>query len=85
MLQTLKLQGFDYDRYRGMPSLIGVAGAMRGKDYAFVAESYETTVLDAGFVIHPVRDIGIAANAVFRWRSSDENPAPVRFLEALHG
>ena len=84
MLQTLKLQGFDYDRYRGMPSLIGVAGAMRGKDYAFVAESYEATVLDAGFVIRPIRDIGIAANAVFRWRSGDENPALVRFLEALH-
>jgi transcriptional regulator with XRE-family HTH domain len=85
MLQTLKLQGFDYDRYRGMPSLIGVAAAMRGKDYAFVAESYETTVRDAGFLVRPVRDIGIAADAVLRWRKGDENPALVRFLQALHG
>jgi transcriptional regulator with XRE-family HTH domain len=71
LLQTLKLQGFDYDRYRGLPSLISVAGAMRGKDYAFVSESYETTVQDA--------------SAVFRWRAGDENPALLRFLEALHG
>jgi hypothetical protein len=85
MLQTLKLQGFDYDRYRGMPSLISVAAAMRGEDYAFVAESYETTVRDAGFLIRPVRDIGIASVAALRWRSGDENPALARFLEALHG
>jgi transcriptional regulator with XRE-family HTH domain len=84
MMQTLKLQGFDYDRYRGLPSLFNVAAAMRGKDYAFVSESYVTTVRDAGFVIRPVRDIGIAAHAVFRWRSGDDNPALVRFLEALH-
>jgi transcriptional regulator with XRE-family HTH domain len=85
MLQTLKLQGFDYDRYRGLPSLFSVAAAMRGKDYAFVAESYVASVVDAGFVIRRIRDIGIAAYAVFRWRSGDENPALVRFLEALHG
>jgi hypothetical protein len=58
---------------------------MRGKDYAFVSESYETTVQDAGFLVRPVRDIGIASSAVFRWRSGDENPALLRFLEALHG
>ncbi len=58
---------------------------MRGKDYAFVAESYVTTVIDAGFVVRRVRDIGIAARAVIRWRTGDENPALVRFLEALHG
>jgi hypothetical protein len=57
---------------------------MRGKDYAFVAESYVTTVLDAGFLVRSVRDIGIAAGAVLRWRSGDANPALVRFLEALH-
>jgi DNA-binding XRE family transcriptional regulator len=85
MLQTLKLQGFDYNRYRGLPSLISVAGAMRGKDYAFVSESYETTVQDAGFLLRPVRDIGIASSAVLRWRSGDDNPALLRFLEALHG
>jgi transcriptional regulator with XRE-family HTH domain len=85
MIQTLKLQGFDHDRYHGLPSLFSVAAAMRGKDYAFVAESYVATVRDAGFVVRPVRDIGIAAHAVFRWRSGDENPALVRFLEALHG
>jgi transcriptional regulator with XRE-family HTH domain len=85
MLQTLKLQGFDYDRYRGLPSLLSVAGAMRGKDYAFVSESYETTVQDAGFLVRPVRDIGIASSAVLRWRIGDQNPALLRFLEALHG
>jgi transcriptional regulator with XRE-family HTH domain len=85
MLQSLKIQGFGYDRYLGLPSLISVAATMRGKDYAFVAESYVTTVLDAGFVVRPVRDIGIASHAVFRWRKDDENPALVRFLEALHG
>ena len=85
MLQTLKLQGFDHDRYNGQPSLFSVAAAMRGKDYAFVAESYVSTVLDAGFVVRPVRDIGIAARAVLRWRRGDENPALRRFLEALHG
>jgi transcriptional regulator with XRE-family HTH domain len=85
MVQSLKLQGFGYDRYLGQPSLISVAAAMRGKDYAFVTESYAATVRDAGFLVRPVRDIGIAAGAVLRWRSSDENPALVRFLEALHG
>jgi transcriptional regulator with XRE-family HTH domain len=85
MLQSLKLQGFDYDRYHGMTSLFSVAAAMRGKDYAFVAESYLSMVIDAGFVVRPVRDIGIAARAVFRWRNGDDNPALVRFLEALHG
>jgi transcriptional regulator with XRE-family HTH domain len=85
ILQTLKLQGFDYGRYRGQSSLISVAGAMRGKDYAFVAESYEATVLDAGFILRPIRDVGIAASAVLRWRRDDDNPALVRFLEALHG
>jgi len=85
MLQSLKIQGFAYDRYRGLPSLFSVAAAMRGKDYAFVAESYVTTVVDAGFVVRPVRDIGIASSAVFRWRADDENPALMRFLEALHG
>jgi len=58
---------------------------MRGKDYAFVSESYVATVVDAGFVIRRIRDLGIAAYAVFRWRSGDENPALLRFLEALHG
>jgi transcriptional regulator with XRE-family HTH domain len=85
LLQTLKLQGFSYDRYLGLPSLIGVAGAMRGKDYAFVAESYVKTVVDAGFLVRPIRDLGIVSSAVLRWRSDDENPALVRFLEALHG
>jgi hypothetical protein len=63
---------------------IDVHEIRNGKDYAFVAESYVATVLDAGFVVRPVRDIGIAAFAVFRWRSGDENPALMRFLEALH-
>jgi len=85
MMQTLKLQGFDYDRFLGLPSLFRIAAAMRGKDYAFVSESYVATVVDAGFVIRQVRDIGIAAHAVFRWRRGDENPALVRFLDALHG
>jgi transcriptional regulator with XRE-family HTH domain len=85
MLQTLKLQRFDYNRYRGQPSLMSVASAMRGKDYAFVTESYEATVLDAGFVVRRIHGIGIAAAAVFRWRKGDENPALLRFLEALHG
>jgi transcriptional regulator with XRE-family HTH domain len=84
MRQSLKLQGLGNDSYRGQPSLISVAAAMRGKDYAFVAESYVTTVLDAGFLVRSVRDIGIAAGAVLRWRSGDANPALVRFLEALH-
>ena len=84
MLQTLQLQGFDYGRYQGVTSLINVAATMRGKDYAFVAESYEATVIDAGFVVRPVRDIGIAASAVLRWRNDDDNPALIRFLEALH-
>jgi transcriptional regulator with XRE-family HTH domain len=84
MMQSLKSQGFGYDRYRGLSSLFNVAAAMRGKDYAFVSESYVATVLDAGFVLRPVRDIGIAARAVFRWRAGDENPALIRFLEALH-
>jgi hypothetical protein len=83
--QTLKLQGFSYDRYLGFPSLISVAGAMRGKDYAFVADSYVTTVEDAGFFVRHIRDLGIVSTAVLRWRKDDENPALVRFLEALHG
>jgi hypothetical protein len=58
---------------------------MRGKDYAFVTDSYVTTVEDAGFVVRRIRDMGIASNAVLRWRKDDTNPALVRFLEALHG
>ncbi len=83
--QNLKLQGFDYDRYRGLPSLIVLAATMRNDDYAFVTEGYAGIVQDAGFVVRPVRDVGIAARAVFRWRSGDADPALLRFLEALHG
>jgi len=83
--QTLKLQGFSHDRYRGFSSLISVAGAMRGKDYAFVSDSYVTTVEDAGFFVRRIRDLGIVSSAVLRWRKGDENPALARFLEALHG
>jgi hypothetical protein len=57
---------------------------MRGADYAFVTESYAPIVQDAGFLVRRVRDIGIAASAVFRWRRGDSNPALLRFLEALH-
>jgi transcriptional regulator with XRE-family HTH domain len=85
LMQNLRSQGFSYDRYHGLPSLISVAGAMRGKDYAFVSDSYVTTVQDAGFVVRRIRDMGIASNAVLRWRKADANPALVRFLEALHG
>jgi transcriptional regulator with XRE-family HTH domain len=85
MLQSLKLQGFRSARYRGLHSLIVLAATMRRKDYAFVTESYAATVQDAGFVVRPVRDIGIASAAVFRWRRDDGNPALLRFLEALHG
>jgi transcriptional regulator with XRE-family HTH domain len=81
----LKLQGFGYDRYHGMPSLLALAAAMRATDFAFVTQSYVTTVEAAGFHVRPVRDVGIAALAVFRWRKDDENPALARFLEALYG
>jgi hypothetical protein len=58
---------------------------MRATDFAFVTQSYVTTVEAAGFHVRPVRDVGIAATAVFRWRKDDDNPALLRFLEALHG
>jgi transcriptional regulator with XRE-family HTH domain len=84
MRQSVNLQGYPFERYRALPSLITLAAEMRGTDYAFVTESYAPIVQDAGFLVRRVRDIGIAASAVFRWRRGDSNPALLRFLEALH-
>ncbi len=58
-----------------VPSLISLAGAMRGKDYAVVGDSYLKIIQDTGFIVRPLRDTCIVVPAVFRWSKDDANPA----------